>query len=211
MSGPVYTYTPDTPQAANPQNNTTTTIRSNFQAINELVNVNHVGFNSSDVGKHNFVSLEFQDPIPTVQVSQLNLYCQATGSPNVAEIFYNYPDNSTIEQLSDQTVPITGTGTSFGDAAQGYCTFPSGVVMRWGQATLKGEGNTTVDFTIGTPAYTTTFLNGAVGPTTSGTATPMGLQLNGYISTTSMNPINVGGDPQSSSTEVDINYLWIGA
>ncbi len=211
MAGPTYTYTEDTPQAATAMNITAPLIRANFQAINELVGVNHVAFNQSNAGKHNYVSLEFQSTAPAVQSNQLTMYCQATGSPNAAEIFYTYPANSTDEQLTDEDVPVTGTGTSFGSASQGYCTFPSGIVMRWGSATLKGTGNTTVSFTIGTPAFSHYLQGSATSPTTTGTNSPMGILVNGYINTTNMTPINYGANPASSSTTVTMNYFLMGA
>lgn len=211
MAGPTYTYTADCPQAATPMNITAPLIQENFQAIAELVAVNHVGFNSSDAGKHDFVSLEFQSTAPTTQASQLTLYTQATGSPNASELFYTYPDNSTQEQLSDVTVPSTGTGTSFGSASQGYCTFPSGIIMRWGSATLKGTGNTTITFTIGTPAFSYSLWCGAIGPTTTGTNSVTGPQFNGYIQTTNMLPVNYGVNPASSSTSCTVNYFLMGA
>lgn len=211
MAGPSYTYTADTPQPDTPLNISAPLIRANFQAINELIAVNHVGFNNSDGGKHNYVSLEFQSTAPDVQESQLTLYCQATGSPNAAEIFYTYPSDSTVEQLTDEDIPVTGTGTSFGTASQGYCTFPSGIVMRWGSATLKGTGNTTISFTIGTPAYSHYLQGSATSPTTTGTNSPMGILVNGYINTTNMLPINYGVNPVSSSTTVTMNYFLMGA
>jgi hypothetical protein len=187
-------------------------IQANFQAINELVGVNHVTFNQTNSGKHNFVSLELQSPAPAVQSSQLTLYSAATGSPNPAEIFYSYPGNSTLEQLSDQTVPSTGTGTSFGTASQGYCTFPSGVKIRWGQqkTTNDSGGAGPFSFTSGTPAYTTYLQCSATSPTTTGTTSPLGIQLNGFISTTNFYAPNYGNDPASTSTSVTFNYLMIG-
>ncbi|CAB4121128.1 hypothetical protein UFOVP9_10 [uncultured Caudovirales phage] len=216
MSGPSYTYTAVTPNVADAMNTTTTTIRSNFQAINELVAVNHVTFNSSDVGKHNFVSLEFQDPVPAVQSQQLTMYCAATGSPNPAEIFYTYPSslttNNLVEQLTDQTVPSTGTGTSFGNSSQGYCTFPSGVKIRWGQqkTTNDSGGAGPFSFTSGTPAYTTYLQCSATSPTTTGTTSPLGIQLNGFINPTNFYAANYGNDPASTSTTVTFNYLMMG-
>ncbi len=211
MAGPSYTYTANTPQPDTPLNVSAPLIRENFQAIAELVAVNHVGFNSSDGGKHKYVSLEFQSTAPDVQETELTLYCQATGSPNAAEIFYTYPANSSDEQLTDQTVPVTGTGTSYGTASQGYCTFPSGVIIRWGSATLKGTGNTTITFTIGTPAFSYTLWCSASSPTTTGTSSPIGPMFNGYIQSTNMLPINYGANPASSSTSCTVNYFLMGA
>ncbi len=52
MAGPTYTYTSNVPQAATQFNLTQAPILSNFRAINELVAVNHVSFNTiNDFGK----------------------------------------------------------------------------------------------------------------------------------------------------------------
>lgn len=211
MSGPTYTYTADTPQPSQPMNNSQPEILTNFRAINELVGVNHVGFNSTNAGKHNYVTLVYQSSEPIVQLNDLTMYCQATGSPNASEIFYTYPSSTdTPSQLTDQDIPSTGTGTSYGTASQGYCTFSSGVNIRWGIATLTGNSNNTIDFTIGTPAYTKYMQCSATSPTTTGTYSPMGILVNGYIETTKMLPINYGANPNSSSTTVTMNYLMMG-
>lgn len=215
MSGPSYTYTADVPQPATPMNVTAPIIRENFQAIAELVAVNHVGFNSSDAGKHNYVSLEFQSTAPDIQASELTMYCQATGSPNAAEIFYTYPDNTTDtdlnvpNQLTDQDVPITGTGTSSGDATQGYCTFPSGIQIRWGVAVAAVKQQSTY-FVTGTPSFSYSLFCGASSPIQVDCNTPMGIQVNGYINATYMIPLFPGANPATSGITTDFNFFLMG-
>src|SRR6185437_13753495 len=106
MSGPVYTYTPDTPQPSNPMYQTTTLIQQNFQAIAELVGVNHVGFNSSDTGKHNFISLPNRTD-PGADSTEITMFSKVTGSPNPCELFIQYPAGGTAQlvQVSQSTPP----------------------------------------------------------------------------------------------------------
>lgn len=135
MSGPSYTYTDNIPQASQAMNLSQPQILDNFQAINELVGVNHVGFNVNNSGKHNTTVMEFQSDDPGTASTDLALYSKATGSPNVGEIFYQYPNDGTVNQLT----PVSGTssGTISATSGTGWCLFSSGVLFRWGTATIN--------------------------------------------------------------------------
>jgi hypothetical protein len=157
MSGPTYTYTYNVPQPAQPFNQTQSIILNNFQAINELINVNHVAFNTVNTfGKHNFLSLEIQSTDPQTASTDIALYTKATsGGPNAAEIFYRYPNNGTIAQLTGgSSTPATSAATSGGNASAGWCLFPSGVLIKWGTGTTQ-NGQSTVVFPTSSsiPAY----------------------------------------------------------
>src|SRR6187402_573926 len=154
MAGPIYTFTSDTPQAPNAMNQTAPLIRANFQAINELINVNHVGFNTSDSGKHNCINMQFQTVDPGTDSNDLSVYSKATGSPNVAEIFYQYPDNGTVHQLTP-TTSAGGGGTSSATSGTGWCLFPSGILFKWGTASVNLQQSGYIVFPTGSgiPAY----------------------------------------------------------
>jgi len=216
MSGPTYTYTADTPQAANPMNNTASLIRANFQAINELIGVNHVTFNSSDSGKHNFVSMP-NTTNPGADSEEITMYTAVTGSPNPCEIFIQYPSGTTGSvspvQISNEIVTSTGTGTSGGSASQGYCSFPTGVILRWGTFSASGSKGGTI--TLNTTPYYTTFQTPAcASPTSSGCLMPTGVGIfQGFNSSVSTTPqvVTVSFPGYlSSSTSVSFNYLLMG-
>lgn len=150
MSSPTYTYTPNIPQAAQERRVTQPGIESNFEAINELINVNHIGFSDSvNYGKHNFTSLPQQGSDPTTSSTDIALYTKAASTSNGIEIFYRYPNNGTVNQL-------TGGGTTgSGASTNGYSYLTTTLLMKWGLATINTTGSTTVSFpTGGIPAFT---------------------------------------------------------
>lgn len=129
MAGPTYTYTPDVPQGPSGMDSTQPIILQNFQAIDELINVDHIGFNTpSDSGKHNQLSLQFQSTLPTSTTTGINLFCQTTpDGPNLSELFIQYPTGaiSSIVQISNPIAPASGPGTS----GNGYTKFSSGLCI----------------------------------------------------------------------------------
>lgn len=125
---PTYTYTLCTPDAASPMNQTQPLILDNFRAINEFVDMNHVGFNSTDFGKHNQTLMPAKLTDPTAQNNIANVYTKVTGTTNPAEIFLQYP-TGTVEQLSGSTSSSSTTTVTYGDS---WMQFPSGVIMKWG-------------------------------------------------------------------------------
>lgn len=212
MAGPSYTYYPTVPQGATQFNLTQPEILSNFQAIYELFAVNHVNFNIPDnFGKHNFTTMEFHTDDPDGQEEEIIMYTKSTGSPNIAEIFIRYPSNTSnaITQISvPATDPSSGTGTSGGDANQGWCLFPSGVLFRWGNFGAKGSSSTTITYNSGPTYRTNANLNCAASvPTSSGCKINVGIGF-GNQQTTSFTPNYTGF--QSSSTTTNFNYLNMG-
>ncbi len=148
MSGPVYTFYPDTPNASDPMNETQPLILSNFQAIPELLSVNHVTWSdenaSNSFGGHNFLSLPFpsSETTPTNN-TDINLFTQATPSgPNAAEMYW---ENSTsgLEQISFPTG---------GDVIMQVPTTPVG--LQWGSF-----GNNVYYYAYGGPRGGTTYAN----------------------------------------------------
>lgn len=139
MAGPTYTYTPNVPQAAQPFNQTQGTILENFQAINELIAVNHVAFNTAnDFGKHKFVNLQFQGSNPTTLSNDLTLFSKSSTDGNIGELFYRYPNNGTVVQLTPSSA-AGGGGSVSATSGTGWCQFSSGVIFRWGTTTFTSS------------------------------------------------------------------------
>ena len=136
MSGPIYTYTLCTPDSASPMNQTQPLIQENFQAMNELIGVNHVDFNTlTTFGMHNFLSLPMQSSLPVTVSTDINVFSQLTPSgPNVAEIFATFADNNPTIQIS---AIQTGGGAPVGTTGTGWSKFgTSGTIMKWGTGTV---------------------------------------------------------------------------
>lgn len=147
-----YTFSTNIPQAAQKISSTQVPILSNFQAINELIIENHVGFNdSSDYGKHTYLSLPSQSVNPSTAASEMAIFCAPSTGTNPYEIYYRYPSNGTIVQLS-------GSGTGTGAATSGYAYLSSTVFLKWGTATGITTGSNVVVLPTGggLPVFSTT-------------------------------------------------------
>lgn len=210
MAGPTYIYTDDIPQASQGMNLSQPQILANFQAIGELIGVNHISFNVNNSGKHNSTVMEFQSVDPGTASTDLALYSKATGSPNVGEIFYQYPNDGSVNQLT----PVSGTssGTISATSGTGWCLFASGVLFKWGTATVNLQSNTiNIIFPTGTgiPAYKVSMGYAKVTLTQATTAatnftqiatTPVGFGTTGFFVYT----LN------ASPSTVTVDYFTIG-
>ncbi len=212
MSGPLYTYTMNTPESPNPMNATQPLILNNFKAINEFINVNHVGFNINNFGKHNVISMPNQTSNPITNSTEIAMFTKATGSPNPSEIFIEYPDSLASYQISNQSLPYPASGTSGGTASQGWCLFPSGVLFRWGTFSLAINTNPQAKLTLSTgPQYKQGQQSSAIGPTSYGCLLPTAMTI--YTGLPSGTPqtiyLQLNG-ATSTSIVVNFNYLLMG-
>ena len=148
-----FSYNDNVPLATQKLSVTQDPILNNFQAILELLSVNHAPFNSPYAGQHLFTSLEIQGSDPATTATQMAVYCKATPSgPNTTEIFYRYPSNGTVNQLSGNI------GSAGGVFTNGYAYLAPTVLMKWGTATGIVNGANVIVFptTSGNPAFTGT-------------------------------------------------------
>jgi len=103
MAAPIYTYYPTVPQGATPFNNTQAPILSNFQAIAELLAVNHGAFNTENFGKHTYCTLPSRSELPPVTPTDGALYCSTTTDTYGYGLYYEYPDGTTTSEITNQT------------------------------------------------------------------------------------------------------------
>lgn len=137
----MFTYSTNVPQASQKISATQVPIQSNFQAISELIGVNHVGFSDPvNFGKHNFTTFPFQGSDPSTTSTEMALYSKATGTPNAGEIFARYPNNGTVIQVSGSSAGGAGASTN------GWSYLPGNILMKWGQATGIIPGANTIVF-----------------------------------------------------------------
>lgn len=147
-------YNDQTPRRNEKISITQNPILNNFQAISDLFAINHVPFTSDDAGKHNMTSLKFQNSDPSTSLTEMALYAKATPSgPNLGEVYYRYPDNGAIFQLTGNI----GSGTF----TNGYAYLAPTVLMKWGTASGIISGANVIVFptTDTNPAFTTTPTN----------------------------------------------------
>lgn len=153
MALPKYVYKNNIPQGPNRIPATQKPINSNFQAINEILNVNHVGFNDANQGKHKYLTLPFQLSVPVTTSNQMSIYSATSTDGNSSEIFFTYPAATT-------GTPLTGLGHGSLPSAEGWCYLAGSVLMKWGNATGITTGANVITFpvVVGTPVFTSTFI-----------------------------------------------------
>lgn len=139
-----YTFSTNIPQSGQKISSTQVPMQSNFQAISELINVNHVGFTDpNNYGMHTYLSLPAQGSAPSTSSSEMAIYCAASTGANPYEIYYRYPSDGTIVQLSGSS---TDTGSSTGVATDGFAYLSSTLFMKWGTASGITTGTNTITF-----------------------------------------------------------------
>ena len=153
MAIPKYVYTNNVPQGPNRIPATQKPINNNFKAINEILNVDHVGFNDANQGKHKHLTLPFQGSVPVTTSNQMSIYSASTSDGNGSEIFFTYPTATT-------GTPLTGLGNGALPAAEGWCYLAGSVLMKWGNATgITTDANIiTFPVAVGVPVFTSVFI-----------------------------------------------------
>ena len=129
MASPQFVFNNAVPQASQKLATTQPPILSNFQAINELVNINHVSF--SDVvnyGKHTFTTFPLQGSLPTTGADQMNLYAATATTANGIELFYQYPSGGSRVQLTGNP-SSNGTGDA---SSAGWAYLVGNIILKWG-------------------------------------------------------------------------------
>ncbi len=218
-----YTYTPNTPQSNQQINNTQQAINYNFIDIASLIAVNHVGFNTADTfGTHNFVNFVTQSTDPTTAAAEMALYTKAvSGDSNGVELFYRYPSNGSVLQLTGSTASSGSTGSGGGlftgsVSSQGYPVngswqyLANGILMMTWQVTngySSSNSNTTSSpmivyipnstnsyTTLGSstmPSFTTAVYNMQIATTNPAAETATSVQTNNAITIVSTTTANL--------------------
>ena len=187
-------YIPDIPQGNQQINNTTNSIQQNFQYIYDIMAINHVPFNTAnDFGKHNFVSYLTQTSDPATGSEEIALYSKLVANDlNIAELFYRYPNNGTVVQLTGNGSGGGGGGSTktggyfqvsstsqLGYPSVGYWQYMSNgvLLMSWSMSNYVDKTYTSPYQIIFPCGYTDT-ITGTQLP--SFTQNPFVLQLTGW-------------------------------
>lgn len=148
-------YKPNIPQATDLLSQSQLDLLNNFGAIQALIDINHSDFANPNAGKHNFVEMPVQFPVPTTAGSEVGLYCQTSVSTAQPELVFARQAGST----APAAVQITEF-TSAGWTNPGWSKLPSGIMLKWhanigfgGSATKIINVNTDVP---GSPNFITT-------------------------------------------------------
>ncbi len=114
-------YNANIPQPADQLKNSQPQILGNFQEINTAFNVNHVGFNVADEGKHKFLQMPRQGAAPTTAATDIGLFSLVGANSLVSELNFR-------RQADGEVIPFT-EGLI---ATPGWTILPCGLVVKWG-------------------------------------------------------------------------------
>lgn len=135
-------YNANIPQATDLLSVSQGDILDNFGAIKALIDVNHVDFAAIGAGKHSFVEMPVQSPVPTTSGGEVGLYCQTSASTTQPEMVFARQAGSSYP-AAIQTVEFTSTNYN----TTGWSRIPSGILLKW-RADVGFGGSSTVSINI---------------------------------------------------------------
>ena len=145
----------DTPMSTDPINQTQAPIRTNFQSIKSLIDINHVDFGSTDYGKHNLVELVLQGSVPSFLPGEVGLYNYPASAPFGT---YNelYIHKLTTAGTATAEIPCTASILSTSKPLPvsnrpGWTYLPSGIILQWTQTGASVGNNLNIAFPITFP------------------------------------------------------------
>ena len=137
------TYNNNIPQPTDTISNSQSQILGNFQSIATVIAKNHAPFNSSNEGKHNFVEMPVQSPVPVTVAGEVGLYCQTSALTGVPALVF-----------APQSAGTPVEFTSSLQAEDGWARLPSGILLKWGQAIVNpGDDIVTFPVAANIPAF----------------------------------------------------------
>lgn len=132
-------YNQNIPQPADQLKNSQPQILANFQEINTALNVNHVGFNVADEGKHKFIQFPQQVADPATNPTEYAQYSKAGLFSNATEVVFRTPSSASIVNITEAKFNL----------ADGWYQLPSGLIVKWFFVAIPnspGVTNLTYDF-----------------------------------------------------------------
>jgi len=174
-------------------------ITANFIAINTAISVDHETFDAAGQGKHKQVSMPIRgaglDPITAANEMMLYTKNNALGVP---AMFIKQQDIAAGTEGTDFT-----TATA---AANGTCTLPCGIILKWGTGTALG----------GATGYLNTFVTPFTNNVFSVTITQIGAAANYDLVKVVTGTINItefratSYNTAGGATNYPIYYIAIG-
>ncbi len=171
-------------------------ILENFQQLNTAWNINHVAFNNATQGKHIEVTLPENIAPTNTLLDEANIYSQLSTLTGETELVWQRENNG------DR---IEWTGLKADE--EGWTRLPSGILLKWGQATVVG-GSSAILYPVAadTPVFAANpfiVLATPVGNSNntvaiSGVLTPLQFSATTYVANTAV------------VTQIVISYLAIG-
>jgi len=138
-------YQNNIPQPSDKLKDSQPAILANFQAIKTLIDVNHATFGAANEGKHKYINIPIVGAAPTTAASEMALYTKTSTYTGNTEAFLRRESNGSEIEYSAAQFDYNG-----------WSMLPSGLLMKWGTATIVATGAYTVTFPVvaTTPAFT---------------------------------------------------------
>lgn len=130
-------YNPNIPQPTDLLSQSQSDILDNFQALQTLIDVNHVDFASADQGKHKWCSFPVQGGSPGTLATEVAVFSRVSTLTTNNELCIEYQSNGTVVEMTSMSA--TNNGWSF---------LPSGILLKWGTATAAGAGSQTLTYPV---------------------------------------------------------------
>lgn len=141
-----YTYTRDIPNAPNDPSRDQPIMKENTNSADSIWDVDHFGFNDNNGGLHSQCTIKEQGVYPSIPATAAvtfgTLYTQVGPAPIAGELFY-------VRGAGPAGIRMTGPYTPSA-AVTGYTFLPGGMLLQWGKAGSKSNGNS-ISFPIAFP------------------------------------------------------------
>lgn len=121
-------------------------ILENFQQISDVFNIDHSGFGGGSVeGMHAKTSFNQVNALPIFNIGEIGLSAVTPVGP-----LAQTGQTELVLTKSDGTnVLLTGSG----QAQTGWAFLPSGILLKWGQASVTGRNNITFPVAANIPVF----------------------------------------------------------
>lgn len=143
------------PQSGQSLGETQSVIQTNFSDISDRFDVNHIPYNNTGGGKHNFLQMPEQAVAPTTLANEAGFYSKEGTNPAESNIFFRGENNGFEYQLTHAVSASTtefGTNTNYTGTQNGGWTFlPGGLILQYGRETTP-VNNGTVTFPLVFPS-----------------------------------------------------------
>jgi hypothetical protein len=142
------------PQATDQLSQSQADLLANFQALQVLIDVNHVDFASGDQGKHKWITWPVQGAAPAFAAGEVGAYNLLSTVTSIDELFLNKIVSGGAAVQIPMTASILSTNNSPGLNVVGWTYLPSGVLLKWGQGSANGTTNFTFPVAANIPVFT---------------------------------------------------------
>ncbi len=190
--GKKMSFNANIPQPTDIPANSQPQLLANFQGINTLINVNHIGFDLADQGKHKWVSFPDQVlAVPTTLNTEVALFSSTNIDTGNIELNFVRQNNGTV-------IPMTARGGT----TSGWTMLPSGIIIKWN--TGAGFGSFPVNANAFGKAFTTIY---SVQVCNAGTTYNTAYVYGSVATATTLNIVCM--DRSTASTPIAANYSWL--